>query len=422
MNNIKNIFSFELKNQLKKKSFIISNIIMVVIILLLTSIPTIAKLFNGGEGDKMPEEAPTDIEEYPSDNGEEFNDVALYYDDSVDEDILLGVKDFSMMKKVSSTDEIENLVRNEDVDYGVAIEEGNLKIYTKNESFSSDFSGVADSYNKYINSLILTEKGIDPKVLDSLETHSPYPEVISLEKSSAQNFIVGYIGIFILYFILIMYGNQTATSVANEKSNRTMEILITTTNAKSLIVGKVLAGMALSFIQVLVLTLALIIGLKLNMSNYPMDLLSYISLNITPDVLITFLIFTILGVCLYLFIYAAGGALVSKVEDLASAITPVQILVIIGFAIAMGSLTGSPDSKLMVIGSYIPFTSPYLMFLRYAVFGVSMGELLLSIGILVVSIILIAFISIRIYRNATLNYGNRLKMFSEIRKAFSKKN
>ena len=218
----------------------------------------------------------------------------------------------------------------------------------------------------------------------------------------------------------MLYGSNVSSIVANEKSNRTMEVLVTNTNATSLVWGKVTAGFVAALLQSLILIGTLLIGITLNKNNYSEFVLMLLRNNLSLDVILVFLAFALLGILLYLFIFAACGAIVSKIEDLQKSIMPVTMLVVIGFVISMSSLQGSADNKILTIGSYIPFTSPYLMFVRYVSFGVSVTEVIISLAILVLTIALVSWICTKIYRNATLKYGNKPSFFAEFKKLFSK--
>lgn len=429
MNNIWNVFKFEFNNQLRKKSFWISNIIMALIIIFIASVPTIITNLSGdslqnieGNVEENSEVIENEIvandslnEEYPY----------LYVDESINSEVLSTVFPFNIMRKITSIDEIKSDISSGKIEEAIVLSSDTYKVYVKNESLYSDYSEYLDAFNEYKSKVNLIENGIDTNVLDLINRDYFSPEVISIEKSSSQNFIsqnfiIGYLGVLILYMMIILYGQSTATMVATEKSNRTMEILVTSTSPKSLILGKVFAGVVLGFFQIMILIFSVVIGITINKSNYPSGLLSIIASSLTPELFLVLTLFTILGFALYLFIYAASGALVSKIEELNSVIAPVQTLVIIAFVIGISSLYGSSESNIVKIASFIPFTSPYAMFVRYSVFGVGMGELLVSITILILTIVLVAYLCIRIYRNATLNYGNKLNLFGEIKKLFKK--
>src|SRR5690625_5133199 len=111
------------------------------------------------------------------------------------------------------------------------------------------------------------------------------------------------------------------------------------------------------------------------------------------------------------------GSLVSRVEDVQQLIMPMVFLVIIAFFIAMFGLS-VPDSKFVTISSYIPFFTPMVMFLRVGMLNIPAWEIVLAIGLLVVSIILLGILGARVYKGGVLMYS-RSSLFKDFRKAMA---
>lgn len=122
------------------------------------------------------------------------------------------------------------------------------------------------------------------------------------------------------------------------------------------------------------------------------------------------------GFILYLFLFAALGSTVSKMEDLAGATSLVQFLFIAAYLLATVSAQ-MPDSTLAVIGSVIPFTSVMVMPLRCAMTTVPWGQLILAGGLMLLFVAFFAFLSIKIYRWGSLNYGNKTKLSRIVQEA-----
>ena len=114
---------------------------------------------------------------------------------------------------------------------------------------------------------------------------------------------------------------------------------------------------------------------------------------------------------MFMFMYAAFASLVSKVEDVNGAITIPMLIFIAGFFVDYYVMSSSGDTKLAEILSYFPLTSYFVMFTRYAISHVSTAELLASYGILVVTTIVVAIACVKVYRSATLRYGQKLNFF-----------
>jgi ABC-2 type transport system permease protein len=126
-------------------------------------------------------------------------------------------------------------------------------------------------------------------------------------------------------------------------------------------------------------------------------------------------IFFILGYFLYATLAAFLGSLVSRIEDVQQMITPMTLLVVAGFMLAMFGL-GNPDAPFVAVTSYIPFFTPMLMFMRVGMLSLPTWEPILGIAILLVSIILLAIFGARVYKGGVLMYG-KTSSFKDIKKA-----
>lgn len=127
-----------------------------------------------------------------------------------------------------------------------------------------------------------------------------------------------------------------------------------------------------------------------------------------------------LGFLIYAFLYGAVGSTVSRLEDVNTAVMPLTMMFVVAFLVTMMALgNGTVDSMLMKVCSYVPFTSPMAMFTRLAMSTVPFYEVVLSIGILVLSVIAVGVVSAKIYRVGVLLYGTKPK-FGAILKAMRK--
>lgn len=155
-----------------------------------------------------------------------------------------------------------------------------------------------------------------------------------LGKDAQSSYILSYVLMFAVYMLVIMYGSFVSTSVAREKDNRTMEILITSTQPSALIIGKVLANAIAGLAQFSFILIAGFIGYFVNKSNYPAFVSQMLFTGFSWDSIVIFLFFTALGYLLYLFLYASLGSLVSKVEDVGTSVTPITLLFMVVYLLA----------------------------------------------------------------------------------------
>src|SRR5699024_5354064 len=127
--------------------------------------------------------------------------------------------------------------------------------------------------------------------------------------------------------------------------------------------------------------------------------------------LVYLLVFFVLGFLLYAFLYGAIGSTATKLEDINTSIMPLSMLFVIAFCVVMFSMgSGAVDNIAMMVCSFVPFTSPIAMFARIAMSTVPAYQIVLSIGILAVSVVGIGVLSAKIYRVGVLLYGTPPKI------------
>ena len=127
-----------------------------------------------------------------------------------------------------------------------------------------------------------------------------------------------------------------------------------------------------------------------------------------------------MGYLLYLFIYAALGSLVSRMEDLTASLSSITIIFVIAYVIASTGMT-APNTAIVRYSSFIPFVSLFTTPIRYMLTSVNGLEIITSLMIMAASTFGIACLSIYIYRQGSLNYGNKMSLIKVTRTLFSKK-
>lgn len=389
------VFKFEFLNAVRKKAFIISMVIMLLITVLFSFIPKVISKISQSE------EKPIGV----------YSEFAY-----INADVLAQGygKEFITFDDANS---LEEAVKKNEVDAGVLVQGEDRKILMKSSSVTAmnkytPLVKVAEDLEKRE---ILKELGISEDKAGNI-LKSEYYEPISLETDGAKNFWLVYIALFVLYMLIIMFSNQVALSIAREKSDRTMELLITAAKPSELIVGKVAAYGLVGIISLLVLYGGIIIGTKLGGEDAMgiVQNLNLVQMVRLDQVLVTFSFFT-LGYILYLFMMAGASSLVSKIEDVNTALQPLNMIFMISFFASYFGMM-SPGIVLKV-ASFIPFSSPFAMIARYGVETVPMIEVLISLAILFVSTIVIAKFSIKVYKLGSFNYGTKVNFFKSLFKA-----
>lgn len=227
--------------------------------------------------------------------------------------------------------------------------------------------------------------------------------------SGMASFLIAYMLAFILYMVITLYGVGVMRSVVQEKTSRVMELMVATVKPRSLMAGKILGVGGAGLVQITVwlamgaITLAYreqILGAFGVTGAGPA--LPSIAFGEVAIVIVYF----ILGFFFYASMYAAVGAMVSSEQDTQQVQTPVMMLLVIG-VLCLPMISNDPRGSASAIMTMVPFWSSMLMPMRYVLGGATLGEVAISIAILVVSTVLIARAAAKIYRVGVLMYGKR---------------
>lgn len=406
MKNLKTIFNFEFSEMTKKKSIIVSTAIISGALFLATFIPRFL---------------PTDSVTDPGQTYFSFeNTYILSEDANLYLDLEAVFSGFEGVTVRNGKEDVEILLEDENIDRVFVVKsDTEYEVFTKTQTTPTYQETYEDVYYEYLVTKRLDELGVDVGAVQDAQDIVFNGTHTFLGKDAFQGLFFAFAMLFALYMLILIYGQTVATSVAREKDNRTMELLITSTKPKALIIGKVLAVGLMGLIQLASLILALVIGYLINKSTYPDIIHYFLQTSVQLDVIVVYLVFTVLGYLLYLFIFAALGSLVSKVEDVASAVTPVTFLFVAAYMVASFGMN-APDATIVKVSSYIPFISLFTTPIRYMMTNVPVFELVVSILMMIVTTFIIMQLSIVIYRQGSLNYGNRMNLIKVIKSLIKK--
>ncbi len=266
-----------------------------------------------------------------------------------------------------------------------------------------------------------TQINLSPEQLSKLYEPVPFDKTALEENAKTEEELnqargLVYVLLFIIYFAVILYANMIAMEVATEKSSRVMEILISSVSPIKQMFAKILGIGLLSLTQMALILLVGYFSVKQNLDTMEGGFFEFFGFGNIPASTIAYaIIFFILGYFLYATLAAFLGSLVSRIEDIQQMITPMTMMVVAGFMIAMFGL-GQPEASFVTITSYIPFFTPMLMFMRVGMLSLPVWEPILGIVILLAAIILLAVFGERVYRGGVLMYG-KSNSFKDIKKA-----
>lgn len=314
----------------------------------------------------------------------------------------------------------------------------NLKDYEKAIEYVSEDSPsigfIADVESKLSDKLMrqnLSSKGIDTVLLDQ----SKIDVTMHLTKASGEETVKGLnemkvaigsaFGYLIMMFIII-YGNMVMRSVIEEKTNRIIEIIVSSIKPIQLMMGKIIgttfAGILQFVIWAIVGMILLVIAntvFGLNTStpttelametakfaNVKVYFAEFLKLPLL-SMIAYFLIYFIGGYFLYSSLYAAIGAAVDNETDTQQFMFPVIMPLMLGVYIGFFTVMNEPHGTVATIFSMIPFTSPIVMLMRIP-FGVPFYQIALSIALLFTTFIAIVWVASKIYRVGILMYGKK---------------
>jgi ABC-2 type transport system permease protein len=222
--------------------------------------------------------------------------------------------------------------------------------------------------------------------------------------------VLGIVAGILIYMSLLINGQMVAQGVVEEKSSRVVELLLSTIRPWQLMAGKVLGIGFVGLVQMVVIGgvgIAAALGL---------DVLS-ISTSAALGTVVWLVVWYLLGFFMYSLVFAALAALVSRQEDVGGVITPALMFVIVGYVIGISVLPSDPDNTLAEVLSVIPVFAPTLMPMRLAMGGVPVWEAVVSVGLVVALIPALVWLSGRIYANAVMRSGARVKLTDALRPA-----
>ena len=252
----------------------------------------------------------------------------------------------------------------------------------------------------------LTALGISEADIDAVMYPAVTINVDNLGVSQTDTFFYTYVMLMALYMAIMLYGQIVSTSIATEKGSRTMELLITSTRPNSLLFGKIIAAGLAGLIQFAVIFGSAVLFYHLNASAWAGNAIIASIFNMPLPIVGYVLLFFLLGFFLYAFMFGAIGSLVSRVEDVSASIMPVLLIFIFAFIVVINAVaSGNANSPLMVVCSYIPFTSPMAMFARITMSATPWYEVVISIALLLATTVGIGLLSATIYRMGVLMYG-----------------
>jgi ABC-2 type transport system permease protein len=249
----------------------------------------------------------------------------------------------------------------------------------------------------------LMKHNLPPSDVDGQLAFSVNVKALSpTDAARVEQIVIGLLVAGTLYVTMVIYGQLVSAGVIEEKSNRIVEILLATVRPWQLMLGKITGIGLVALVQVVLVALvALVLASATKLVSIP---------TLGVDVVISGVVWFVLGYLMYALLYAAVGSMVSRQEDVASVAMPVTLVLVAGWIIALTVAAPDPGSPATTVFSFIPLMSPVIMPVRIAAGVAPFWQVAISVVLVVATIAGLVAIAGRIYSNSVLRVGGRVKL------------
>ena len=407
MKDLFTVIKFTMKDMVKRKSFIVSTIIFLVMIVVGFNIPQILKKIKGEDiGSKL----------------------IIVDENNVFEGSLETLKDIDTRYNIEIAEiryeEIKEKIEDGDIESAIIIEkqDENIKVryIVKNTTMLDGMpEDLISAINTLYSNLQISKLGLTEEQLKSITPNFEFSlEQTEEEKANGNIFAMMLLSI-VLFYAIYFCAYQVSSSITTEKTSKIIETLVTSTAPRTIVLGKTIGIGVVGLLQMILLVGTALISAKVFLEPGILENIIDIS-TITPYLGMVTILYFILGYLTYALLYALTGSTVSKPEDIQSASGPVAMLAVIGFYLSYFTMM-NPTSQLNVFASIFPISSPFCMPFRVMMGLANTTDVLISIVVLIITILVIAKVTIKIYSNAILNYGTKMS-FKDIIKIYKDKN
>ncbi|MGB0649979.1 MAG: ABC transporter permease [Rhodothermales bacterium] len=314
---------------------------------------------------------------------------------------------------------------------GLVDGEGSARYYSTEGGGVSSFNfDLRNIIRNTVRTLRLEDQKVSNEVFEIINAGVPLDTIKLSDEgeeqgSSAAYAIVGGIMGFLIYITMLIYGSVVMQGVIQEKTNRVVEVIVSSVRPFELLMGKVLGIGAMGLVQMMfwagliaagTMGSGAIISLFVNTDNLNLpdtatqaevlDAVRFQVPDLGPEVFVFFVIYFLLGYLLYATLFAGIGSSVEQQQDAQSLMLPVMMPIIISI-VFLQAVIEAPNSGLSVALSLIPFTSPIPMVVRVAMIDVPLWQLAASLTLLIGTFVGAVWVSSRIYRIGILSYGKK---------------
>lgn len=405
------VLQFELKDYIKSKGFVAFTLIIAIAGALLLCLPRFMDLsdFTGVGGST---EMETEKEEPEQTEAAAEEKAVMYLLDEAgvtDEAVLTAMFPDTEWVYAENAEALTKAVEEQEAEAGFVVKSASeYEYYVYNMEMVDVNSQIFEEAMKiFYRMQYCEENNLDYGQITAVYEAPIMMTTQILNKDTGSNYWYCYMLVILVFMLIMLYGQMIAVSITQEKSNRAIEVLVTSTTPNSLLFGKVIAGAIGGLCQSGIILGVILCSYELNRDVWGGKLDMFF--HIPASVLITFAFFGLGGYLFYAFLYGAVGALVSKTEDISKSSGGLMVVIMAVYFFSLVQLTNVEGVAIKVL-SFLPISSYSTMFARIAMGTVQPWEIVVSFLILVVSIFGAGFIGAKLYRMGTLRYGNPIKL------------
>jgi ABC-2 type transport system permease protein len=250
----------------------------------------------------------------------------------------------------------------------------------------------------------LASHGLNQSEIRAALAPTPLPvrSIEPTDKNATAKKSIATIAVFLLYGQIIGYCMGVASGVVEEKATRVVEVLLATVRPVQLLAGKVVGIGLVGLLQLLLIgAIGLVLAVSLGTITLPAGALGTIGIV---------LLWFVLGYAFYASLFAVAGAVVSRQEELQNSTTPLTLVLVASFFVAITSAFGSSTTPLAKVCTYLPPTAPLIVPLRIAAGDIAPWQIGLTLAIMLASTVVVVLLASRIYAGAILRTGARVKL------------
>ncbi len=249
---------------------------------------------------------------------------------------------------------------------------------------------------------VLGESNVDQGALAAAQQPPTIAAVEPQTEDDQGRFLVANIGAVLVLVGIFSFGFTVLTGVVEEKQNRVVEVVLATVRARDLLMGKVLGIGVLGIVQLAVFVgAALIAALATDRISLP---------TTTPGAIMLLAVWFVLGYLLYSTALGFMGALASRMEEASNASTPITMVAMISYFIAIFAVINEPDGVIATIATFLPPSAPFVVPLRAAFDAIPPWQIAVSVVITLAAIWALFSVGARVYAGAVLQIGGRIKL------------